>query len=129
VRVWPSPNDRSFPDYRIRDIDADGVWLDVPGPPAVVVPLERVHFISTYDRAGGAQRGAVIGGIAGVVIVGVLAALIARQSEIAARDGGGGPSSAGFVVGASVGGGIVGALLGAGFGAMRGYEDRYVVAR
>jgi hypothetical protein len=125
VQIQPLPSDRSV-GHRVRDIGLDGVSLDVPGPP-IVVPFERVGFISTYDHARGAQRGAVIGGITGLVLTGVLVALLERQADIAARDGGGGGAPASGVVlliGAGTG---LGALIGAGFGAISGYEDRYVV--
>jgi hypothetical protein len=138
VQVEPLPGEGSYRvgdrvrdvgvGYRIRDIGTDGVWLDVPGPPVVVVPLERVRSISTYDRAHGAQTGALVGGITAVVLMGALALYFARQDEIAARDGGGGPPglSVALII---VGAGAIGALLGAGLGAMAGYEDRYVVTR
>jgi hypothetical protein len=125
VQIQPLPNDRSV-GQRIRDIGLDGVSLDVPGPP-IVVPFERVGLITTCDHARGAERGAVIGGITGLVLMSVLVALVERQDDIAARDGGGGgPQASTVVLGFGAGMGL-GALVGAGFGAIAGYEDRYVV--
>src|SRR5437899_26854 len=66
VQIQPLPAERSV-GHRIRDIGVYGVLLDVPGPP-IVVPFERVGSITSYDHARGAQRGAVIGGITGLVL-------------------------------------------------------------
>jgi hypothetical protein len=125
VQIQPLPVERSV-SRRIRDISVDGVSLDVPGPP-VIFPFQRVAFISTYDHARGAQRGALIGGITGLVLMGVLVVLAEREADIASRDSGGGgapASSVVLVIGAGTG---LGALVGTGFGAMAGYENRYVV--
>jgi hypothetical protein len=131
VQVDPLPGDRyggPWSGYRIRDVDDDGVWLASPGPPIVIVPFARVRSITTRDHAEGARVGALVGGIAGFVLLGTVGAYFARQDEIAARDGGGGPDSPAFVVVVAALGGLVGGLIGAGLGGVAGYEDRYVVA-
>ena len=127
MQIQPLPSERSFVvSRRVRDIDSAGVELDVPGP-LVVVPFERVRSVSTFDHGRGAQRGAAVGAITGLVVMGVLLLLAERQADIAARDGGGGGPQAGavvLVIGAGTG---IAALIGAGVGAIAGYEDRYVL--
>jgi hypothetical protein len=127
VQIEPLPVERSAGvSQRIRGIDVQGVSLEVSGPP-VVVPFVHVGFISTYDHARGAQRGAVIGGLTGLVLISAVTLYFEHVADIAARDGGGGGPQASAVVLGIAGGTAVGALVGAGIGAAAGYEDRYLV--
>jgi hypothetical protein len=130
VHVDPLPAAHSAPPgYLVHSVREGGVELDAPGP-AAVVPFERLRYVSTYDRTHGARKGALIGGITGFVMTGVLTTLfvVAAENNLHS-DGGTAPSQpVPLVIGASAIGGLVGSLFGAGVGAMIGHEDRYVVA-
>ena len=124
-RPLPGPRQLS-PSHPVTAAAPGGLMVSIGGAPPELLTYGQIRSLSTVDRWHGARNGALIMGVPSLVAGLFLGWALAGAANCSDQCT---PSADPTVVSLKVGGlfALIGAAVGGAFGALAGYQDRYVV--
>ncbi|HVV49559.1 MAG TPA: hypothetical protein VHO06_07865 [Polyangia bacterium] len=123
--VTPLPGRHGLhPTYAVTAATANGLMVSVGGDPPALLSYDRVRSLNRRDRLHGARNG----GLAVAAVAFAVGFIVGAGATAFPACCAPPPSPA--RIGLEVGGvsALVGAVVGGAFGALAGYQDRYVLA-